>query len=255
MASTQICAVKTLPSRPLCAELVRPRNLPSRGYEPQLPPPPADTPDSQVCGTKGSGAVSSAFPRGGGGGEVTSAPRLAPSPAAWTGFSRGVRLLDSSGRELGSSAGSPAAAVSAAAAVPTVKRLALSTPPRLPGSAERWRSSHSAPGRPRGVHLSGWLSRKTPSGRVSHASNCRSECSGEMKGKYEDGTESEVAVIFWFWIIPDSKEKIFLSFHISSTKNTVGKEQVDVCFPSPMAPKEVPLQQILKCLDVCTMPI
>ncbi|XP_057393483.1 uncharacterized protein LOC130706172 [Balaenoptera acutorostrata] len=48
----------------ICAELVRPRKLPSRGYEPQLPPPPADTPDSQVCGTKGSGAVSSAFPRG-----------------------------------------------------------------------------------------------------------------------------------------------------------------------------------------------
>lgn len=85
-------------------------------------------------------------PGGGGGGEVTSAPRLAPSPAARTGFSSRVRLPDGSGDELGGWAGSSAAAM---AAILAVKRLPVSTLPRLPGTGELWRSSHSAPERPR----------------------------------------------------------------------------------------------------------
>lgn len=94
---------------------------------------------------------------------MTSAPRLAPRPPARTGFSGGVCLLDSGGGELGGRAGSAAAAVSAVSAVPPARRLRLSALPRLPGSAARWRSSHSAPEGPRGVHrLSGLLSRQPP---------------------------------------------------------------------------------------------
>lgn len=74
---------------------------------------------------------------------MTSAPRLAPRPAAPTGSSCGVRLPDSSSAERGAGAASAAAALSAR------RRVALSTGRRVPGSAERRRSGHSAPARPR----------------------------------------------------------------------------------------------------------
>lgn len=101
---------------------------------------------------------------------MTSAPRLAPSPAARTGFSSRVRLPDGSGGELGGWAGSSAAAM---AAILAVKRLPVSTLPRLPGTGELWRSSHSAPERPRARAPRRLAFSLARSGRVSHGSNCR----------------------------------------------------------------------------------
>lgn len=89
------------------------------------------------------------------GGDVSAPP--SPCPAARKGFSRGVRLLDSS---------SASVAVSpAAAAVPLVQRLPTSTLRCLLVSAERWQSSHLAPERPpspAALPLSGFLSFKPP---------------------------------------------------------------------------------------------
>lgn len=65
---------------------------------------------------------------------MTSAPRLAPSPAARTGFSSRVRLPDGSGGELGGWAGSSAAAMAAILAVKRLPRLHPAASPRHRGA-------------------------------------------------------------------------------------------------------------------------
>nr|XP_044616567.1 translation initiation factor IF-2-like isoform X2 [Equus asinus] len=112
---------------------------------------------------------------GGGGGEVTSAPRLAPRPRRGPGSPAGSAFRTVAAASLEAVACSPAAAIPTVAAVPTVKRRpsAPCTVSRAPPGAGAPRAQHlSGPGAPLRAPL-----RLAPfpalSGSVSHASNCR----------------------------------------------------------------------------------
>lgn len=101
---------------------------------------------------------------------MTSAPRLAPRPAARTGFSCGVRLPDSSYERAPGWGGLPCrSAVYPEARIPL--HHAASAPLRR-ALAFLALNTGAAP-EPRGAHLSGVLSCRPPPAAFSHASNCR----------------------------------------------------------------------------------
>lgn len=138
--------------------------------------PGSEPPSLRVAAGSGGGSLPlSPLPPpwrpGGRGGDVRAPP--CPSLGARKGFSGGVRLRDRSGGEL---AGCAEAHLPQLPALPG--SLCPSLPPAAsPGSADRWRAPHPAPERPRPgppLRAPRWLSfLPAPSGRDSHAWNCR----------------------------------------------------------------------------------